>query len=203
MWPPALDRHRQARRRLRSTLTSEFVGGAPQPGVVRPPSDSVSSGVRFQMIYEAAHAADPWGAHSVEQSVQAGEDARMRGTVPVKMVHVDDRIALVTVDRSGASGAVLVREGALLALLADWFDRLWDDPATVALTGSAVSASSLTSVQRRVLHLMAAGLTDETIATRLGTSVRTVRRHVGALQDELAAESRFAAGVAAAKRGWL
>jgi DNA-binding NarL/FixJ family response regulator len=44
---------------------------------------------------------------------------------------------------------------------------------------------------------------DEAIARALGTSVRTVRRHITALLEMLGVNSRFAAGAAAAKRGWI
>ena len=40
-------------------------------------------------------------------------------------------------------------------------------------------------------------------ARQLGVSVRTVRRSAAALMDELGVTSRFAAGAAAVRRGWL
>jgi hypothetical protein len=50
---------------------------------------------------------------------------------------------------------------------------------------------------------MAAGLTDEAAAKRLGVSLRTVRRQIQALMTRLQATSRFQAGHNAAQRGWL
>ena len=44
---------------------------------------------------------------------------------------------------------------------------------------------------------------DEQIARALGMSVRTVRRRVADLMDELGADSRFQAGVEAVRRGWI
>ena len=43
----------------------------------------------------------------------------------------------------------------------------------------------------------------EQVARTLGLSLRTVRRRVAALMTELGADSRFQAGVEAARRGWL
>ena len=56
---------------------------------------------------------------------------------------------------------------------------------------------------RQVLMMLAGGATDETIARQLGVSSRTVERRVRALLDRLGAETRFQAGVQAARRGWL
>ena len=76
---------------------------------------------------------------------------------------------------------------------------------------SATSRASLTSTSSRgagdmrgfLLQQLAAGAQDEQIARRLGVSLRTVRRRGADLMSELGAESRFQAGVEAAKRGWI
>ena len=44
---------------------------------------------------------------------------------------------------------------------------------------------------------------DEQIARELGLSLRTVRRRVAEVLDELGATSRFQAGVEAVRRGWV
>jgi DNA-binding NarL/FixJ family response regulator len=50
---------------------------------------------------------------------------------------------------------------------------------------------------------MAGGLQDDAIAHRLGISTTTVRRHIGAIMSQLGVSSRFAAGAAAQRRGWI
>lgn len=193
--------YRSPKRVLRATLNGHFASGSATEGVLLPPADAVAAGVQFRMIYDVKHVSDEWGAYSVEQSVRAGEQARVRRTVPVRMMLVDDTVALVTIDESGAAGALLVRSPALLAVLTEWFDLLWNDPGSTVVGEGGSGA--LTPVQQKVLRLMASGLTDTAIAHRAGTSVRSVRRHISAILEALGAESRFAAGVAAAKRGWL
>ena len=66
-----------------------------------------------------------------------------------------------------------------------------------------VSGTDGGAVRREILRLMAAGLTDEAIAGRLGISARSARRHIAAIMDALGAVSRFQAGAEAARRGWL
>ena len=50
---------------------------------------------------------------------------------------------------------------------------------------------------------MAEGLLDDAIARRAGLSVTTVRRHVAAIMKRLDVSSRFAAGAAAQRKGWI
>lgn len=126
-------------------------------------------------------------------------EIRLRPAVPVSMLHADDSVALVALDKS-ADTALLVWSPGLLALLAGWFDLLWDDLATIRPdTGQR---GELTRFQRRVLELMPTG-GDETIARRLKVSTTTVRRHIKVIYTVLGVDNRFAAGAAAARRGWL
>ncbi|MGI5530482.1 response regulator transcription factor [Streptomyces syringium] len=52
-----------------------------------------------------------------------------------------------------------------------------------------------------IVRLLAAGLKDEAIARRLGMSLRTARRHIADIMETLGAESRFQAGMLAARAG--
>ena len=58
-------------------------------------------------------------------------------------------------------------------------------------------------VRGSLLRQLAAGAKDEQIARTLGIGLRTVRRRVADLMIELGADTRFQAGVEAARRGWL
>ena len=66
----------------------------------------------------------------------------------------------------------------------------------------SASAGRLTPAQQAVLELMAEGLLDDAIA-RAGMSTTTVRRHVAAIMKRLGVTSRFAAGAAAQRKGWI
>ncbi len=193
--------YRAPRKLVRSMFNSRSGQDPTTEGALVPPADAVAAGVEFRTIYDTQHASDTWGAYSIEQSVLGGEQARVRQRVPVKMVHVDDTVALVTIDHTGSRGALHIESPALLELLADWFDAMWDAPDTTVIGGQP--PNELTPVRHKVLTLLASGLTDESIAHHTGTAVRTVRRHISAILEILQVDSRFAAGVAATKRGWL
>ena len=51
--------------------------------------------------------------------------------------------------------------------------------------------------------MMATGANDDAIAHRLGISVTTVRRYIAAIIERLGVSSRFAAGAAAQRKGWI
>ena len=59
----------------------------------------------------------------------------------------------------------------------------------------------LSTRDQQLLALLAAGLTDQAIARKLGVALRTVERRVRRLMDGLGARTRFQAGLQAAARG--
>ncbi|GIH75796.1 helix-turn-helix transcriptional regulator [Planobispora longispora] len=90
----------------------------------------------------------------------------------------------------------LVRAAVVVAALRTLFEELWARAAPLPWSRSADAAV-------RVLRLAAQGVGDEMIARKLGISVRTVRARFAEAMAELGAQSRFQAGVEAARRGWL
>lgn len=187
---------------LLGLATGRFGGGAVTERELITPTDAlIQRGGRFRMIYDTEYASSKAGAHMIEASVAAGEEARIRPHLPLKMLFVDDNIALVALTATAIDGSLLVRSPVLLAALREWFELLWNDNATTAV-GQAPE-TSLSATQRQVLRLLATGQSDDAIARAADMSVRTVRRHVAAILEMLGVSSRFAAGAMAAKRGWI
>lgn len=65
------------------------------------------------------------------------------------------------------------------------------------------AVSEVNSEEKLILRMLGDGYKDETIAKKLGISVRTVRRKISCVLQRMSAESRFQAGVQAAQRGWI
>jgi DNA-binding CsgD family transcriptional regulator len=63
------------------------------------------------------------------------------------------------------------------------------------------SVAHLDDRERQLLGLLATGLTDGSVAARLGVSERTVRRSMATIMARLGARSRFQAGLIAARLG--
>lgn len=57
--------------------------------------------------------------------------------------------------------------------------------------------------ERRLMVLLAEGLTDERVAAKLGWSRRTLDRRLRAAMTKLGARSRLQAGVLLVRAGWL
>lgn len=139
---------------------------------------------------------------TLNHRVEKGEVIRVLPTVPTRMFIIGTTHAVLPeplgqVDEPRS----LIRQPGLVKALTYWFEALWDRAAPVsALTGEAEPRSDM---QRFLVQQLASGSQDEQIARRLGVSLRTVRRRVADLMIELGAESRFQAGVEAARRGWL
>jgi DNA-binding NarL/FixJ family response regulator len=95
---------------------------------------------------------------------------------------------------------MLVQAQPVVAALRQYFELLWERAVPY---GHTAPDSSLTARQREVLSLLAQGLTDDAIASRLGCSTKTVGREAAIISTRLGATSRFAAGAAAHRRGWL
>ena len=104
---------------------------------------------------------------------------------------------------NGTAGALLIRAPVIITALREYFELLWDRATPLRPQHPAPPDDRLPPAQQKVLELMAEGLNDAAIARRLGISVTTVRRHITAIMDRLGVSSRFAAGAAAQRRGWI
>jgi DNA-binding NarL/FixJ family response regulator len=119
--------------------------------------------------------------------------------LPVKMVLVDERAALLPLDATGMEGAALVRAPVVVAMLRSYFEMLW--ARSVSLHGPG--PGRLSEAADQVLRLMLTGMTDAAIARHLSTSERTVRRHVAAVLETLGVDNRITAAVVAVREGWI
>ncbi|TDV57442.1 helix-turn-helix transcriptional regulator [Actinophytocola oryzae] len=162
----------------------------------------MAAGVAYRVLYHRAVYDDAALFAGMTRMIERGEDARVLAGHPVKLLIGDDRTALLIPEpeRVGAEGSLVIHASSLLAAFAGLFETLW----TLGVPVSAADPSAALSEQdRKIITLMAAGLTDEAIARRLKLSRRTVVRRIAVLLDRLGATTRFQAGVQAANRGWL
>ncbi|MEV7545595.1 helix-turn-helix transcriptional regulator [Streptomyces sp. NPDC089915] len=120
-----------------------------------------------------------------------------------RLIVFDDTVAFLPAD-TVTWGAVVVREPHLIAYLRGIFEQAWTH-ATAFVDTTTLGAEALEEAARDIdttlLSLLADGLKDETIARRLGLSLRTVRRRVADILERLGAESRFQAAVIATRTG--
>lgn len=160
--------------------------------------------VRCRSIYAAAAMSDPVVRRIIERCAAAGEQARLLPVVPMKMKLADYTTALLPLTAAGSAAALVVRSPVIIAALREYFELLWERATPLkAPRRAAPGGGRLTPAQQRVLELMAEGLHDDAIARRAGLSTTTVRRHIATIMTRLGVSSRFAAGAAAQRRGWI
>jgi predicted transcriptional regulator/DNA-binding CsgD family transcriptional regulator len=177
------------------------MGPTPFPGV---PSGSAEL-ARRQLPSRTLCAAallDPqepgWEAVEAARRVSS---VRVSARLPMKMMLVPGRAALLPMDweRQRPDEVLVVRSPALLCALLTIFNLLWERAGPI----DRVTAGAIHGADDALLQLLADGLQDEAVADKLGVSVRTVRRRVADLLEDLGARTRFQAGVQAARKGLL
>ena len=172
---------------------------------------ALSAGVRYRAIYELGLLGLPGDPHGIAAGAAGGEVAKVLPELPLKMVLVDRRLAVVPVTPSTTPdepSAVVVHACGLLDALAALFDRLWDtaSPLLIAPDGSVTEDRPMSSPSAPDLHLLSlliAGLTDHAIAAQLGLSTRTVQRRIRVLLELTEVQTRLQLVWQAARRGWL
>jgi DNA-binding CsgD family transcriptional regulator len=168
-----------------------------------PPLPAFGGQVRCRSIYGASVMNDPAGRRIVQACAEAGEQARLLPRVPMKMKLADHTTALLPLTPTGTAGALVIRAPVIIAALREYFELLWDRATPLSAQRPAAPGDRLTPTQQAVLEMMAQGMHDARIARQAEISVTTVRRHITAIMKRLGVSSRFAAGAAAQRRGWI
>ncbi len=159
------------------------------------------SGRRSRAIYETQVLHD--APQLMRVRAEAGEEVRVMTDVPTRLAVFGSSAALLG-QRFGVDDdrRLVLRQASIVAALGCLFEALWEKALAVPILGGPRHDEGRNG-QRLLVRQLAGGAKDEQIARALGLSVRTVRRRVAELLDELGAESRFQAGAEAVRRGWL
>lgn len=164
----------------------------------------LARGVTCRCVYDQSALQFPGRWQHILAMTEAGEKARLAAGVPVKLLLVDSRIA-VLIGVTDTVEATIVRPSLLLTALVGLFELLWARAIPVSVTGRLGNpdGTELDRSERLLLMMLESGLTDEAIGRQLGVSHRTVTRRVRELMDRLGAVNRFQAGLLAYARGWV
>ena len=132
---------------------------------------------------------------------EVGEQIRLLPELPTRMFIIGTTHAVLPeplgfVDEPRS----LVRQQGLVEALTWWFELMWERAAPVPALDRGQARPDM---RRFLLQQLASGVQDEQVARTLGISLRTVRRRIADVLTELGADTRFQAGVEAARRGWL
>ena len=163
--------------------------------------DLLRAGRRSRAIYPARALEE--APDVIRARARAGEHVRILAEVPCRVAVLGDGAALLPQEMGTGPGRVLViRQQAMVEALRLLFASLWDRAMPVpGLDGRGAGDGG--EDRQLLLDQLARGAKDEQIARVLGLSLRTVRRRVADVMEELGADSRFQAGVEAVRRGWV
>ncbi|MFD4376638.1 hypothetical protein [Streptomyces sp. NPDC058486] len=188
-----------AARCTEEVLTVQPGGGRPAGHLERAlPRDleMLRRGVRLRTLYQHTARYSPGTQEYVRAVIEEGAEVRTLGELFGKMVVFDRALAFLPV-WDNPDAAVVLREPSAVAFLCSVFTHVWNlaEPFSTSYT-TTTSVQLHDSIAARLIT----GAKDEQIARKLGMSLRTCRRHIAQLMEDLGAESRFQAGYLLALR---
>ncbi|MGW7051083.1 LuxR C-terminal-related transcriptional regulator [Streptomyces sp. NPDC054887] len=171
--------------------------GGPRPGDVlteAAPRDraALERGVSMRVLYQHTARFSPGTGEYIDRMSGLGAQVRTLDDRFSRFLVFDEETAVISVP-GNPRGAAIVREAYVVAFIKETYERLWLSAEPFSLVSSARKKIA-DDVRQAILRLLAEGMTDASIALRLGMSVRTCRRHIADIMVELSAHSRFQAG---------
>ncbi|MFJ7626096.1 LuxR C-terminal-related transcriptional regulator [Streptomyces sp. NPDC097595] len=149
-------------------------------------------GVRMRTLYQHTARSNPATAASITRLSRLGAQIRTTDDHFSRLLVFDAETAIIFLPGNPRS-AVVVREPHMVAFIVDTYERLWL-AAERCVPAAGARSEVADDIRQAIVRLLMEGMTDASVANRLGMSVRTCRRHIADLMEELGAQSRFQAG---------
>lgn len=125
-------------------------------------------------------------------------EVRVVGRLPLRLCIADRSVALLPLAEDGMPPdpvALEIGPSGLLDALVALFESLW--------AGGVPLGPPHSGVRLRILGMLVSGSTDAAMARALGIAVRTVQRHIAAMERAAGADNRVQLVWHAARHGWL
>jgi DNA-binding CsgD family transcriptional regulator len=200
-----------ARKQVRAFITAPFVALPPDENTAEPMA--LGRGVRFRAVLDRAVLAEPGIVRDAIDSLRNGVQLRVADQLPMKLMLADAELGLVPLatTSTGEPGAVLLHRSGLLDAMDALFESVWRAAHPLELSGTGgeseraveLEAEGPTGLDRKILALLLAGVTDATAATQLGLSPRTLHRRLRHLMDIAGVRTRMQLGGHAVRHGWV
>ena len=200
-----------AQREVRNFVTAAVI--AVPPGANTVETAIMNRGVNYRVVIDQAALAGPGMVSETIDSLRKGVQIRVVESLPMKLILADAELGLVplTVEPGHEPGAVLLHRSGLLAALDALFETVWQHAHPLSLStldgrtdqeGLDVETDAPSELDRRILALLLAGLTDQVVATQLGLSLRSLQRRLRHLMDLAGVNTRMQLGWYAARHNW-
>ncbi|WP_433224540.1 helix-turn-helix domain-containing protein [Microtetraspora malaysiensis] len=170
--------------------------------------DSTNAQVTYRFVYERAALDDPRTPAEIGTYLKSGYEIRVTPELPSKMIIVDREAVLLPMlpdQTSVHPGFLLVRGPSLVHLLVALFERVWQAATPLRLTASGITEGvpAWDDVDVMLMTYLLSGMPDKMVATRLGTSERTVQRRIRRLMKLAGTHSRMQLAWYAAQSGMI
>jgi sugar-specific transcriptional regulator TrmB/DNA-binding CsgD family transcriptional regulator len=161
---------------------------------VAPEWQALERGTSLRCVYHPGFDAD----RLAELALFAAKGEKSRtAPVPMKLILVDSQVALIPSMRSYSPGhevrASITRHPMLVEALQWLFETVWDTSVPIITAGYTENNDPR---RQMLISLLMTGTTDNAIASQLGINVRSVRRWISELMDELGVSTRLQLGAA-------
>ncbi|MFD7642966.1 LuxR C-terminal-related transcriptional regulator [Kitasatospora sp. NPDC059795] len=153
----------------------------------------LTGGAAVRTVHEPAALLDEATVRWAEAVTGWGGRFRTLSEPFSRMTIFDRRIAVVPASTDNSSAAV-VEDPAVVSFLVAAFERDWERAERVRWRSADREGESVVPVHEQVGRLLAQGLTQRSIASRLGLSERTVAGHISRLRELHDAETLFQLG---------
>jgi DNA-binding CsgD family transcriptional regulator len=162
--------------------------------------DAVRRGAEGRLLYPHTGRGDTVTRSYLRDVTEAGGEVRTSSDIFERFVVFDRRTAFILMSDEDDHAVAVVGEPVIAEFLRRVHDHAWQSAMRFNPRQPGYSGA-LGVLKTSILGLLASGLTDDVIARRVGISERTLRRHISAIMRDMSADSRFQAGVTAAKAG--
>ncbi|MFE5663227.1 LuxR C-terminal-related transcriptional regulator [Streptomyces niveus] len=156
---------------------------------------AIERGARLRHLYQHPARYSPHIKEYLEQVPADRLEVRTVEQTVERLIIVDRTVAFIPASANRHT-ALEIRHPALITYLVQVYEVLWSQATPMTERPPILSPdAAVTSVQRGIARLLAEGITDESVARRMGISVRTCRAHIAKLMQALNASSRTHLGV--------
>ena len=160
---------------------------------------TLERGVRMRTLYQHAARHSPPTREYVAQVTAHGAEVRTLDEFFRRLFIIDRKVAVIPGER-GDEVALAIRDKALVAYLADIFDRSWERALPFTDNETQTANNIATDTRRMTVRMLVEGHSDPASAKRLGVSTRTYAGYIAALKEEYGVETRFQLGYAMGSR---
>ncbi|WP_327088073.1 LuxR C-terminal-related transcriptional regulator [Nonomuraea sp. NBC_01738] len=164
--------------------------------------------ITYRYVYERSALDEARTPAEIDGFLRDGYEIRVAAELPSKMIIVDREAVLLPIlaGQGGVDpGFILVRGESLVHLLVALFERVWQAATPLRLTATSIAEGmpAWDDTDVMLMTYLLSGMPDKTVATRLGTSERTVQRRISRLMKLAGTDSRMQLAWYAARSGMI